>query len=418
MDRKIEKKKWPPGKIAGYSVAALVIIAVAYNLILADGSRKLNVKKERISISAAIFGDYIDYIPVDGSVQPLRTVTLDAIEGGRVEKKYTLGGTHIKQGDTILKLANHNMMMAFLEQETRASDLINNLQTTRINLQRNRFTNKKIISGLNYDVEQAGDRLERNKTLYQEKLISEQEYFDLKRNYDKLIDQRELEFQNLRLDSIYMVAQISQLERTLVQTQRSLDFNRRNLQNLLIIAPISGVISSIDQEVGESVAPGQNLGQIDDVNGFKVRALIDEHYISKVFPGLQGTFDFAGSVHTLRITRVYPEVTNGQFRVDLMFPGNTTPGIRRGQTLQIRLELSDPKKALMIPRGGFFQKTGGNWIFVVDPSGVFAIRRDIRTGRQNSKYYEVLNGLAEGEKVIVSSYEGYDRIEKIVIQEN
>ncbi len=418
MDRKIEKKKWPPKKIFLYSLGAFAIVGIAYNLILADGSRKLNVKKERISIATVSYGDYIDYIPVDGTVQPLRTVTLDAIEGGRVEKKYTLGGTRIEKGDTILKLANHNMMMAFLEQETRASDLINNLQTTRINLQRNRFTNKKIISGLNYDIAQAKDRLDRNKALYNEKLISEQEYYDLKRNYDKLVEQRELEIQNMVLDSIYMVAQIAQLERTLTQTQRNLEFNRQNLENLLIIAPISGVISSIDQEVGESVAPGQNIGQIDDVKGFKVRALIDEHYISKVFPGLNGTFDFAGSEHTLEITRVFPEVTNGQFRVDMAFPQSTPPGIRRGQTLQIRLELSDPKKAVMIPRGGFFQKTGGNWIFVVDESGDFAIKRDIRTGRQNSKFYEVVDGLEVGEQVIVSSYEGYDRIEKLVIKDN
>ncbi len=418
MDKKIEKKKWPPKRIAAYSIGGFLIVAVAYNLIFADGSRKLNVQGERISISEVIFDDYIDYIPVDGTVQPLRTVTLDAIEGGRVEKKYTLGGTMIDQGDTILRLANHNMMMAFLEQETRASDLINNLQTTRINLQRNRYTNKKIISDLNYDVAQAKDRLERNKALYNEKLISEQEYFDLKRNFDKLVANRSLELENMKLDSIYMRAQIAQLERTLAQTQRNLEFNRQNLKNLLIIAPLTGLLSSIDQEVGESVAPGQNIGQIDDVQGFKVRAFIDEHYISKVFPGLMGSFDFAGSQHHLEITRVYPEVTNGQFRVDLRFPDATPPGIRRGQTLQIRLELSDPKKALMIPRGGFFQKTGGNWIFVVDESGEFATRRDIRTGRQNSRYYEVLGGLEEGEKVVVSSYEGYDKIEKLVIKLN
>lgn len=418
MDKKIEKKKWPPKRIAAYSIGGFLIVAVAYNLIFADGSRKLNVQGERISISEVIFDDYIDYIPVDGTVQPLRTVTLDAIEGGRVEKKYTLGGTMIDQGDTILRLANHNMMMAFLEQETRASDLINNLQTTRINLQRNRYTNKKIISDLNYDVAQAKDRLERNKALYNEKLISEQEYFDLKRNFDKLVANRSLELENMKLDSIYMRAQIAQLERTLAQTQRNLEFNRQNLKNLLIMAPLTGLLSSIDQEVGESVAPGQNIGQIDDVQGFKVRAFIDEHYISKVFPGLMGSFDFAGSQHHLEITRVYPEVTNGQFRVDLRFPDATPPGIRRGQTLQIRLELSDPKKALMIPRGGFFQKTGGNWIFVVDESGEFATRRDIRTGRQNSRYYEVLGGLEEGEKVVVSSYEGYDKIEKLVIKLN
>lgn len=417
MDRKIEKKKWTPKKIAIWAVAGVFIIFVGYNLIFADGSRRLNVKKERISISEVTFGDYIDYIPIDGTVQPIRTVTLDAIEGGRVEKKYTIGGTKVEEGDTILKLTNHNMMMAFLEQETRASDLINNLQSTRLSLQQNRFNLKRTLNQVNYDLAQAKDIYDRNKGLYEQDVISEQEFFQSKWNWERLERQKKIEIESQKIDSINMVSQIDQLERTLSQTMRNLDFNRQNLSNLLIIAPISGLLSSIDQEVGESVSPGQNIGQIDDINSFKVRALIDEHYVSRVFPGLQGTFPFAGANHRLEITRVYPEVTNGQFRVDMKFLDDYPQGIRRGQTLQVRLELSDPSKALLIPRGGFFQQTGGNWIFVYNESEGTASRRDIRTGRQNSNYYEVLNGLEEGEKVIVSSYEGYDKIDKLVIKD-
>lgn len=417
MDRKIEKKKWPPKKIAIWSIGSVIIMFIAYNLIIADGSRKLNIDRERISISEVSFGEYIDYIPIDGTVQPIRTVTLDAIEGGRVEKKYTIGGTMVKEGDTILKLTNHNMMMAFLEQETRASDLINNLQSTRLSLQQNRFRLKRSLNEINFNLKQAEDTYKRNKELYEEKVLSEQEYLQSKWDYERLSKQRVIEIESQRIDSINMVSQINQLERTLAQTMRNLDFNRQNLNNLLIIAPISGLLSSIDQEVGESVSPGQNIGQIDDINSFKVRALIDEHYISRVFPGLTGFFDFAGQSHALEITRVYPEVNNGQFRVDMKFQKAYPEGIRRGQTVQIRLELSDPSKALLIPRGGFFQQTGGNWIFVIDETSNQAVKRKIRTGRQNSRYYEVLDGLIEGEKVIVSSYEGYDNIDKLVIKD-
>jgi HlyD family secretion protein len=390
---------------------------VGYNLILADGSRKLNVKEERISIAKVRYGEYIDYIPVDGTVLPIRTVTLDAIEGGRVEEKFTIGGTMIEKGDTILKLTNHNMTMSFLEQETRASDLINNLQTTRLQLQQNRFQLKRTLNAANFDLAEAQDTYERNKTLFEEEILSEQEYLRSKWNFERLQKQKQIEIESQKIDSINMVSQISQLERTLDQTMRNLEFNRRNLDNLLIIAPISGLLSSIDQEIGENVTPGQNIGQIDDINSFKVRALIDEHYISRVFPGLQGNFDFAGTKHDLEITRVYPEVNSGQFRVDMKFLGVYPKGIRRGQTLQIRLELSDPSKAVLIPRGGFFQQTGGNWIFVVDEKGEFATKRNIRTGRQNTKFYEVIDGLNEGEQVVVSSYEGYDNIDKLVIKE-
>lgn len=416
MDRKIEKKKWTPKKIAIWSGGGVLVVFLAYNLIFADASRKLNVKEERISIAEVKFGDYIDYIPIDGVIQPIRTVTLDAIEGGRVEKRYTIGGTQVEKGDTILKLTNHNMMMAFLEQETRASDLINNLQSTRLSLQQNRFNLKRTLNQLNYTLKQAEDTYKRNKGLYEQNVISEQEFLQSQWEYERLSKQKVIEIQSQRIDSVNMVAQINQLERTLTQTMRNLEFNKQNLNNLLITAPISGLLSSIDQEIGESVSPGQNIGQIDDINAFKVRALIDEHYISRVFPGLRGTFDFAGGKHELEITRVYPEVTNGQFRVDMKFLADYPQGIRRGQTTQIRLELSDPSKALLIPRGGFFQQTGGNWIFVYDENGGVAVKRKIRTGRQNSRFYEVLEGLNEGEKVIVSSYEGYDKIDKLVIK--
>ncbi len=417
MDRKIEKKTWTVRRIGIWVGAVVLVFFIVYNFLLADGSRVLYIDQERISIAEVTFGDYIDYIPIDGMVLPIRTVTLDAIEGGRVEKKFTIGGSEVKEGDTILKLSNHNMMMAFLEQETRASDLINNLQSTRLSLQQNRFALKRTLNNINFDLLNAEDLYNRNKKLFEEKVISEQEFLRSKWAFERLEKQRKIEIESQKIDSINMLAQINQLERTLSQTMRNLNFNRQNLNNLLIIAPISGLLSSIDQEIGENVTPGQNVGQIDDINSFKVRAQIDEHYISRVFPGLRGAFDFAGSNHILEISRVYPEVTSGQFRVDMKFVKEHPAGIRRGQTLQIRLELSDPSKALLIPRGGFFQQTGGNWIFVLDNSTNEAVKRKIRTGRQNSKYYEVLDGLIEGEKVIVSSYEGYDKIDKMVIQD-
>ena len=363
---------------------------------------------EKINISDVIRGQFREFIPNDGLVLPIKTIRLDAIEGGNVEIKYTEGGVLVEKGDLILKLANNNLVQSFMSIETQHFRLVNELENTKLQLKRNQFELKRRLTALDYDIDQAKDAYERGKKLRDEEVISEQEFLNLKRAYDRLMSRKEIEIESQKFDTENAKVQIKQTEQTLIRTKENLEIGKKNLENLYVKAPISGRLSFIDVEVGEAVNRGQNIAQIDDLNGFKVRAQIDEHYISRIYEDLEGTFDFNGETYALSIYKIYPEVNNGLFSVDLKFKSEIPKGIRRGQTLQIRLQLSENIEAVQIPRGSFYQMTGGNWIFVVDESAGLARRRKIRLGRQNPRFYEVIEGLQPGEKVIVSSYDGYD----------
>ncbi len=393
------------------------VLFILYSFIFADKGSKLNVSVDKINIATVHSGEFREFIPVDGSVMPIKTIRLDAIEGGVVEKKFTEGGIEVQKGDTIMKLANSNLLQSFIREETQAFILINNLENTKLSLKQNQFNLKRQITELDFQIDLAKDIYTRSKELYAEKVISEQEFLNAKREFERLKASREIQIESNRFDSLNAVTQIRQAEATLVRTNNNLEMIKSSLENLYVRAPISGRLSNISAEVGESVAPGQNIGQIDDYNAFKVRASIDEHYIARIYEDLAGSFDFAGNTYDLRITKIYPEVNNGLFEVDLAFNGDLPNGIRRGQTLQIKLQLSENVQAIQIPRGSFYQTTGGNWIFVVDGSEDFAIRRRIRLGRQNPRYYEVLEGLQPGEQVVVSSYDGYEDKDRLVFKE-
>ena len=415
MDRIIEKKKWTKSRLFTMVGGSLLVIFILYSFIFAGQGSKLNVSSDRINISEVQYGDFKEFIPIDGNVLPIKTIRLDAIEGGIIEVKYYDGGNVVEAGDTIIKLANNNMVRDFINQETQAYRLINELENTRLTLKQNNFNYQRTLKELEYQIEEANDDLKRAKQLYGEKVISEQEYLRIEREYRRLVDQREIEKEAQQFEILNAQTQIKQLQETLKRTDRNLEFARENLDNLYIKAPISGRLSTVDGEVGESIDPGQNIGQIDDLNGFKVRATINEHYISRIYEGLAGEFEFAGETYQLVIRKIYPEVSNGLFAVDMDFVDTTPQGIKRGQSLQIKLQLSEQVKALMIPRGSFYQTTGGSWIFAVDESGQMANRRDIRLGRQNPRFYEVLEGLEVGEKVVVSSYSGYEDKDILVI---
>ncbi|WP_422361531.1 efflux RND transporter periplasmic adaptor subunit [Reichenbachiella sp.] len=416
MDKKIKKKKWTVGKISSISFGALFVSFVLYNFIFADKGSKLNVSAEKINVSDVVKGQFREFIPVDGNVMPIKTIRLDAIEGGNVERKYLEGGEMVSKGDTILKLANNNLVQNFVREETQTYRLVNELANTKLNLERNKFELKRRLTALDYDIDAAKDAYERGAKLRDEKVISEQEYLNLKRAYDRLVTNRKIEVESQAFDQKATEAQIRQTTQTLERTRRNLEMIKGNLDNLFIKAPISGSLSSVNVEIGESIMPGQNIGQIDDLDAFKVRATIDEHYIARIYEGLEGTFDFAGQTHQLKIYKIYPEVINGLFSVDLKFENELPEDIRRGQTLQIKLQLSENIEAVQIPRGSFYQTTGGNWIFVVDESGSFATRRNIRLGRQNPRFYEVIEGLQPGEKVVVSSYDGYEDKDRLVFK--
>jgi HlyD family secretion protein len=416
MDRKIKKKRFTLKKVLTWGSATLFVLLILYSFIFAEGGSKLNVEKEKVNIATVKEGDFRQFIPVDGNVMPVMTIRLDAIVGGVVEEKYYDGGILVDKGDTILKLSNNDLLQNFVREETQAFILVNNLENTKLNLQRNQFELKRALNDLDFQIDAANDAFQRGKPLYEEKIISEQEYLTLKRNYENLVSQRKIQVESNRFDSLNAILQIAQAEQTLVRTRENLQMIKKNLDNLYIKAPISGRLSAVNAEVGESIAPGQNIGQIDDLNGFKVRAAIDEHYIARIYSGLTGTFDFAGDTYMLEIQKIYPEVQGGLFSVDMKFSDSIPDGIRRGQTLQIRLQLSETITAVQIPRGSFYRTTGGNWIFVVSEDEGYAVRRDIRLGRQNPRFYEVLEGLQPGEQVVVSSYDGYEDKDRLVFK--
>lgn len=416
MDRTIEKKKWPPKKIAYVSVAALLVLAVVYNIGFGDHSSKLNVETEKITISTVNRGPFQEFIPVTGTVMPIKTIYLDAIEGGKVDTVEILAGSLVKQGDVILRLENTQLLIQISNQDALVVEQSNLLTNTRFNLDQNRTRSRQLLIDREYEIRRLQRIFERQKKLYGDTLISKEEYEQSKDDYDFEVRRQQLNVEAFKRDSIFQEVQLNQLENSLKRLHENLHIAQRRLDNLIIRAPIDGQLTSLNAEIGESKAQGERLGQIDVLDGFKVRAGIDEHYIARIETGQKGQFDFAGNTFTLITRKIFPEVTNGRFEVDMEFEGEVPADIRRGQTVRIRLELGDLTEAVMLARGGFYQKTGGNWVYVVDPSGDFASKRQIRLGRQNTQVFEVLEGLEAGEKVVTSSYDNYGDIDKLVLK--
>jgi len=414
MDRKLEKKFWSRKRILIVGGGSLVVLLLLYNLIFADHRSRLNVEKDKITVSTVTKGTFDQYIVVTAVVQPLKTIRLDAIEGGYVSHKYLEGGSMVKEGDSILRLDNQRMQMEFMNHETEMYRLINELQNTRLSLKQNRFTLEKTLSELNYKIEQAKDLYDRNKQLVDEKIVARQEFNKNKMEYEGLVKQREIEIESQRYQEENAKIQIQQLEGTIARTQRNLQMMRQNLNNLIVRAPISGQLSSVNVEVGSSITTGQNIGQIDDLNGFKMRAEVDEHYLSRVFAGLKASFEFNNKTYDLTVTKAFPEVVNARFNVDMNFAKETPEGIRRGQSSPIRLELGKSSEAILLPVGGFFSDTGGNWVYVLDKTGKRAVKRNITLGQKNPVFFEVLEGLNPGEQVITSSYENFGDKEVLV----
>jgi HlyD family secretion protein len=351
MDRKIEKKFWNTKKLAFIGAGILLVALLIYQFAYADHRSKLNVDVEKLTISEVSEGNFDEFIIVQGVVQPLKTIQLDAIVGGYVTQKLVEGGNMVKEGDIILRLENQQLKLNFLQSETEASRLVNELQNTRQRLRVERFNLQKTLSDLDFQIDQAKDAHVRNEKLFKDKVIPEAEYLTTKREYDRLHKQREIEIQSQQYQQENAEIQIKQLEGTLNRTQKNVDLWRQTLENLVVKAPVSGLLSSIDVEVGSNINQGQNIGQIDDMEGFKMRVNIDEHYISRIFAGLTGSFEFSSKTHPLTITKVYPEVAAGRFAVDMVFDEKTPKGIRRGQSSPIRLELGKSAQATLLPVG-------------------------------------------------------------------
>lgn len=418
MDRIIKKKKWTAKKILAIVFTTLLLFLIIHLIFFRDNQSRLYVNAGQLSIAEVHLDRFQEFIPVDGVVHPKTTVYLDAVQGGTVEHVYVSDGAELAAGDTILKLLNIDMELRYMDQETRMYDAINNLQNSKVNLERSKYMRQLEIANLMAQIDRAKLEFGRKKTLYDDLLISDQEFEDAQRDYNLTMRQLEISLDLQRLDSISTVEQTRQIDNSIKRMRNNLDLINRNLENLFIRAPRDGKLSSFIVEIGETKAPGQRLGQIDIMDeGFKLRANIDERYVSTVHIGQEAEFDFAGSTYQLLINKIYTNVTGGSFQVDLEFSGRQPDALKRGQTVQMRLKFSGPREAIIVRRGGFFQETGGNWIYVVDPSGSFATKRDIRLGRQNASFYEVMEGLQPGEKVIISSYNAFGAKDRLIFRQ-
>ncbi len=420
MDRIIEKKKWTPKKILWISLASIFILLILYYIIFADKSSKLRVQTERLTIATVEKGYFQDYITIPGTVEPIRTVFIDALEGGQVEEILIEEGSMVKEGDVILRLSNTNLHLNIMNREASLAEQINNLRNTRLLMEQNKLDIKSQLIEINYAITKAKRDYEINKAIYEDDkdLLSDDEFQTSKDYYYYLVNKKDLLLESQKQDSLFREIQISQLEESVNRMQQNLDLVQKKLESLDVKAPVNGQLASLNAEIGESKGAGQRLGQINVLDSYKINAQIDEHYISRVQKGLLGEFEYTNKTFKLEVTKIYPEVRNGQFSIDMEFHGDLPDNMRIGQTFRIKLELGEPKESLLIPRGGFYQSTGGQWIFVLDQSGNTAYKRDIRLNRYNPKYYEVIDGVKEGEKVIVSSYDTFGDVDVLILKHN
>jgi HlyD family secretion protein len=415
MDRQIEKKKFGKKQI-WWGVAVLVFLLVILQMVFGDKSSRLNVEEDKITIGEVSFGKYQDYISVNGTVEPIQTIYLDAVESGRVEEILIEEGTRVKEGDVIIRLSNYNLLLDISGNEADVARAVNDLKTARLNLENQNIQTRSTILELEYQLKKLERQYNNNLKLIAQNLISKEEFEYSKEQYDETRIQLELQKQKYVRDSVYTLTRLSADEESIERMQMNLGLTRRRLDNLNIKAPVDGELATLHPEVGEVINYGTRVGTINILDSYKMRVLIDEHYITRITRGLPADFDFAGRKNTLRITKIYPEVQNGTFAVDMEFTSEIPKQIRIGQTARIRLELGQSEEAMLLPKGGFYQSTGGQWVFVVDPSGDYAIKRDIRLGRQNPRYYEVLEGLKEGDKVIISDYKNFGDADKLILK--
>ncbi|MDO8966738.1 MAG: HlyD family efflux transporter periplasmic adaptor subunit [Algoriphagus sp.] len=416
MDRKIEKKTWTLKRIAAVIGGAVLVGGIIYQIGYADHRSTMNVDKDRLSIATVSKGEFTDYILVSGQIEPARTVFLDAIEGGMVNQVIRESGALLKKGDTILVLNNSNLQLDVMQRETMLYEQINNLRQTRLLLDQNDLNQQGQLAEIDYQISLLKPQYERFKQLHEKKLVSDREFEEVKEQYEYNVKRKKLTYTSYRNDSIARSFQLSQLRQSEGRMNASLNGVGNILNNLVITAPIAGQLATPQQlEIGQAINPGQRYGQIDILDEFKVRVPIDELYLPRIGQGLRGKFTLSGQDYELEITKIYPTITNGRFEVDMAFTGENPAGIRRGQSVRIRLELGQSEQSMLLPTGGFFKDTGGNWVFVLNAAGN-AERRNIRLGRKNPEFYEVLEGLVEGEKVIVSGYENFGNNEVLELR--
>jgi len=416
MDKVIPKKKGIQKKHFGYLAIAVAMIVLIYMAFFADRTSTYKVEKDKLIIETVVEDQFNDYITVPGTVEPITIIYLDAQEGGRVEEKVIEEGSMVKKGDIILKLSNPDLHLNILDSEAQLAEKENFLRNTQINMEQQRLQIKRELVNLKYEIERKERNYEQNVILMKDNLISREEFIRSKEDVDMARQSKELFLERQRQDSIFYSININSMVNNLENMRRNLNLVRQRAENLNVRAPVDGQLGLLTPEIGQSIQRGSNMGQINVLTSYKVVAQIDEHYIDRVRTQLSATLDRQGTMFNLLVKRVYPEVRNGTFEIDMIFRDTMPDNIRTGQTYYTSLQLGQPKVSVMVPIGGFFQETGGQWIFVLDPSEDFAIKRNISIGRKNPKYYEVLQGLNAGEKVIVSGYETFGKNEKLILK--
>lgn len=407
MDIQLEKKKGIQKKHLPYIAAAVVVLGLLGWIVFGNHASTLQVDGESLNIAEVKEGEFNDYIRLNGQVQPISIVQISPEEGGIVREKVVEEGSMVKKGDVILRLSNSNLDLQILNAESELAEKQNLLRNTQVTMQQDKLNNETEQVQLDMDTQRKKRTYQQYERLFREKLISREQYLQAKEDYDVAMKKHSLISRRLKQDSIYRTNQMDQMEDNLQNMRQNVVLIRERKNKLEVRATIDGELGLLDAQLGQSISAGQMIGQINDLSDFKIEANIDEHYIDRVNNGLKATFERQNTKFALKVRKVYPEVRNGQFKIDLVFVGKRPDNIRSGQTYYIDLELGEPTHGVLIPRGTFFQVTGGNWIFVVDKDGKKAYRRNIKIGRQNPQYYEVVEGLERGEKVIISGYEAY-----------
>ncbi len=418
MDKPIAKKKGLQKKHFGYLGIAIVMITLIYMAFFSDRTSTYKVEKDKLIIETVTEDQFNDYITVPGTVEPITVVFLDAQEGGRVEEKLIEEGSMVKKGDIILKLSNPDLHLNILDSEAQLAEKENFLRNTQVTMEQERLSIKRELINLKYDIERKERNYEQNVILIKDNLISREEFIRSKEDLDMAKQSQDLFNERQRQDSIFRSVQVNTITSNLENMRKNLTLVRERAENLNVRAPVDGELGLLVPEIGQSISRGANMGQINVLTAYKVVAQIDEHYIDRVKTQLTATLDRQGSAFNLVVRRVYPEVRNGTFEIDMVFRDSMPDNIRTGQTYYTSLQLGQPKVSVLVPIGGFFQETGGQWIFVLDPTESFAVKRNISIGRKNPKYYEVLEGLRAGEKVIVSGYETFGKNEKLILKKS
>lgn len=414
MDKKIEKKKWTIKRVATYVGIAAIVFFVSYQFIFADRRSKLKVEKDKITISTVVRGEFKEFIPNTGTVEPSRTVYLDAIEGGNIKRILKESGAVLRQGEPIIELTNLNRELTVLQQEASFNESINRARETKLNIMKNDLDQRQQLALIDNQLAILEPQYRRQKQLYEKKLIAKQDFERTEADYKYNVERKRITYEVYRNDSIDRIRQLKETALSEQRMTRSLDGVGKILDNLIIKAPINGQLSTPHWEIGQAVTQGQRLGQVDIIGSYKVRVPIDELYLPKISEGLPAFTSFNNKDYELQITYIYPTVTAGRFEVDMNFVGETPQGIRRGQSLRMRIVLGQASEETLLPVGGFYKDTGGNWVFVLDGENR-AVKREIKLGRKNTENFEVLEGLKPGDRVITSSYENFGDNEVLLL---